>query len=88
MGLFDFVKKKEKPISIGEKANVLIFSSKDDADHTIGYQKDRVKSSFVCKLPLGNVCVARDALHPLIARLHAAGKAVKGAVGTSFRRLP
>ena len=34
MGLFDFVKKKEKPISIGEKANMLKYSSKDDADHT------------------------------------------------------
>ena len=46
MGLFDFVKKKkEKPISIGEKANILKFSSKDDADHTIGYQKDRYNSN-------------------------------------------
>lgn len=42
MGLFDFAKKKkEKSISIAEKANMLKSSSAADNGQAIGYEKDR-----------------------------------------------
>ena len=51
MGLFDSVKKrKEKPLSIGKKANILKSLSTEDTNQTIGYEKDRYKSNQLLEM--------------------------------------
>ena len=51
MGLFDFVKKKkEKPLSIGKKANILKSLSTEETAQTIGYEKDRYKSNQLLEM--------------------------------------
>ena len=51
MGLVDFVKKKkEKPLSIGKKANILKSLSTEKTAQTIGYEKDRYKSNQLLEM--------------------------------------
>lgn len=51
MGLFDFVKKKkEKPLSIGKKANIHKSLSTEETAQTIGYEKDRYKSNQLLEM--------------------------------------